>query len=338
MGGWVRDRALRSGVAALLCLLVGAAALGTGGPVRAAGLNLDLDQWAPLNKAWQNGDLNGNNASFPEGGVVPFRLAIEGITPGAHTIHINYDFTAGGHKAYDYLATWNATLSPKLCDPKGGGISSLCPKLPSPATKSFPSDDFKANGLTVAGAEAFGKVGRRLTLYGGTITSISGPWHSGSVNGNSEADFTVKFSAKGAAVLLAWGGHLAMSKYWDVANSGPADGAGQVSGAPWHMRTLQLDGAGNRNQDRSIQPSAISGSYVPPAPASTPRPGSSGGSSNSPKQTPIPWSLAPPTSTESDRSREPTLAEPVSLVAIAFFALALGLSPRARQATRRRRS
>jgi hypothetical protein len=300
-------------------------------------LNLDLDQWAPLSGAWQNGDLNGNNASFPEGGVVPFRLAIEGLSAGAHSIHINYDFTAGGHKAYDYLATWNATLSPKLCDPKGGGISSLCPKLPSSATMAFPSDDFKANGLTVAGAEAFGKVPRRLTLYGGTITSIAGPTHSGSVNGNSTADFTVKFTSKGAAVLFAWGGHLAMSKYWDVAAGGPVDGAGQVSGAPWHMRTLQLDGAGNRNQDRSIQPSAISGSYVPPA-AATPRPGSpTGGSSTSPKKTPIPWSLAPPTSTEAGRTDGPSPVEPIALAMVALLALAFGgLRTAGRDTTRRR--
>ena len=28
--------------------------------------------------AWQNGNLNGNNTRYPEGGIVPFRLAIEG--------------------------------------------------------------------------------------------------------------------------------------------------------------------------------------------------------------------------------------------------------------------
>jgi hypothetical protein len=202
---------------------------------------------------------------------------------------------------------------------------------------AFPSDDFKANGLTVAGAEAFGKVPRRLTLYGGTITSIAGPTHSGSVNGNSTADFTVKFTSKGAAVLFAWGGHLAMSKYWDVAAGGPVDGAGQVSGAPWHMRTLQLDGAGNRNQDRSIQPSAISGSYVPPA-AATPRPGSpTGGSSTSPKKTPIPWSLAPPTSTEAGRTDGPSPVEPIALAMVALLALAFGgLRTAGRDTTRRR--
>ena len=67
-------------------------------------------------KAWQNGNLNGNNSRYPEGGVVPFRLAIEGLKPGTHTIHINYDFTAGGHKAYDFLATWDITNAKgKVC-------------------------------------------------------------------------------------------------------------------------------------------------------------------------------------------------------------------------------
>ena len=59
----------------------------------------------------------------------------------------------------------------------------------------------------------------------------------------------------------------------DKANGGAPDGAAQVSGAPWHMRTLQLDGSGNKNQDRSIQPSAIVGELAPQALApATPRP------------------------------------------------------------------
>ena len=42
---------------------------------------VDLDQWA--NKpvaAWQNGNLNGTNSLYAEGLVVPFRLAIEGLS------------------------------------------------------------------------------------------------------------------------------------------------------------------------------------------------------------------------------------------------------------------
>jgi uncharacterized repeat protein (TIGR01451 family) len=230
-------------------------------------LNVDLDQYANVDAAWQNGDLNGNNSAYSEGEVVPFRLAIEGLSPGSHTIHINYDFTAGGHEAYDFLATWNATESPGLCDAGGGGVSSMCPGLGSVDTKAFPSDPFQPgtatgsktkSGLTVAGAEAFSGVSRDLTMYGGTITSISGPTHAGAVGNNSTGDFLVTFDKVGddGAVLFSWGGHLAESAYWKDKQDGN-NGASTISGAPWHMRTQQLDNSSNKNQDRSIQPSAI---------------------------------------------------------------------------------
>jgi hypothetical protein len=244
------------------------------GPVRAAA-SVNLDQWATFDLAWQNGNLNGNNTRYPEGGIVPFRLAVEGLSKGAHTIRIQYDFTAGGHKAYDFLARYNGWVGPPMCAPSGGAISSMCPALPAPHSFAFPSDGFKTDGLTVSGAQAYSGVVRRLTIWGGSITSISGPSHAGSTAGNSTAEFTVKFTSTGSAVLLAWGGHLAQSRYWQMSIGGPRDGAGEVSGAPWHMRTLQLDGSGNRNQDRSIQPSAIVGELPPRAlapPTPTPRP------------------------------------------------------------------
>jgi hypothetical protein len=240
---------------------------------------VNLDQWASLDLAWQNGNLNGNNARYPEGGIVPFRLAIEGLAAGPHELHINYDFTAGGHKAYDFLATWNATnANGHICSPSGGAISSMCPSLGLASTAAFPSDRFLSDGLRVAGAEIYSAASRRLTLWGGTITSIGGPVHAGSADGNSTADFTVRFTSRGSAALLAWGGHLAQSTFWDTAAGGPPDGASMVSGAPWHMRTLQLDGSGNKNQDRSIQPSAIVGVLPPFALASpTPAPVPAGG-------------------------------------------------------------
>jgi hypothetical protein len=256
---------------------VSALVLAVSVPPVLAGASVNLDQWASSDLAWQNGNLNGNNSRYPEGGIVPFRLAVEGLSPGAHSIHINYDFTAGGHKAYDFLATWNVTnAAGKICAASGGATSSMCPGMPASSSAAFPSDAYSANGLPVAGAEAYSAAPRRLTIWGGTITSISGPTHAGSPNGNSTADFLVRFTSTGPAVLLAWGGHLAQSAYWDRSAGGPSDGAAQVSGAPWHMRTLQLDGSGNKNQDRSIQPSAIVGELPPfalaPAPPPTPRP------------------------------------------------------------------
>jgi hypothetical protein len=269
----VHDRTRR----VLAAIAVGVLAIGLGAPVprtaNAASTTVDLDQWASSDKAWQNGNLNGNNSRYPEGGIVPFRIALEGLKTGVHSLHINYDFTAGGHKAYDFLATWDVTNAKgKRCSGAGGAISTMCPDLPGSSSFAFPSDPFKANGLSVKGAEAYSGSPRRLTIWGGTITSIKGPTHSGSVNGNSTGDFLVTFKSSGKAVLLAWGGHLAQSAYWDRKAGGPPDGAAQVSGAPWHMRTLQLDGTGNKNQDRSIQPSAIVGELPPQALAPTPRP------------------------------------------------------------------
>ena len=95
-------------------------------PVR-AGVGVNLDQWASLDKAWQNGNLNGNNSRYPEGGIVPFRVAFEGLKAGNHSIHINYDFTAGGHKAYDFLATRNTTnANGEICTPSVSAFGSIC--------------------------------------------------------------------------------------------------------------------------------------------------------------------------------------------------------------------
>src|SRR6266550_4510668 len=162
-----RDRRLRKVLQVLVAWAIVALLVVVFRPmnVRAAGTGVNLDQWATLDVAWQNGNLNGNNSSYPEGGVVPFRLAIEGLAPGSHTLHINYDFTAGGHKAYDFLASWNAWRSPPLCGTGGGGRSSMCPGLPGSSSHAFPADPYVANGLSVTGAEVWSGMSRRLTIW-----------------------------------------------------------------------------------------------------------------------------------------------------------------------------
>jgi hypothetical protein len=349
-----RDRRLRKVLQVLVAWAIVALLVVVFRPmnVRAAGTGVNLDQWATLNAAWQNGDLNGNNSAYPEGGIVPFRLAIEGLSAGSHTLHINYDFTAGGHKAYDFLASWNAWRSPNLCGIGGGGRSSMCPGLPGSSSHAFPSDPFVANGLSVTGAQVWSGMSRRLTIWGGTITSISGPVHSGSINANSAADYVVHFTSTGSAVLLAWGGHLAQSGYWDRAAGGARDGASTVSGAPWHMRTLNLDSAGARNQDRSIQKSAIIGELAvnvpatprptpPPPPAPAPTPGPGGTVPPNAPATPRPHFSPPPTSTAgrdipADDWLDRRLFTFVVLTAIGFVGAWRGLvARRGRGASRR---
>lgn len=295
--------------------------------VRAASVTVNLDQWAATDLFWQNGNLNATNSAYPEGGIVPFRMAMEGIAPGSHTIHLNYDFSASGHKAYDFLATWNVTnAAGAICSASGGAISSMCPSLPTSSGMNFPSDPFVANGLPVSGAEAYSAAPRQLRIWGGTIVSISTPSHSGSVNANSSADMLVTFTATGSAVLLAWGGHLAQSAYWDVAGGGPRDGASLVSGAPWHMRTLQLDGSGNKNQDRSISPSAIVGE-LPPFALAPPASAPPGTAPPAPAPAPLPGGptvTVPPTATE-ERTTKPAedVAGPLAVVFLVIWLAAL---------------
>ena len=92
--------------------------------------SVNLDQFAngtppPTGAIWTNGNLNKNNSTYHEGSVVPFRLALEGLTPGAtDSIHLVYDFTDMGHEAYDFLASYNATESPDILGPGGGAVDS----------------------------------------------------------------------------------------------------------------------------------------------------------------------------------------------------------------------
>ena len=221
-------------------------------------LGVNLDQFANLpGQGWQNGDLNGNNSAYGEGDVVPFRLAIEGLAAGQHTIHLNYDFLTSGSEAYDFLATWNVTENPNKCaDPSAGGASSHCPNsLGAADTHAFPGDPFSpavSPGLTVNGAMAFSGVSRNLTMYGGTVDSISVPAHA-----SGKGDMKVTFTTSSDWAFFLWGAHIAQSAYWNESSGGAANGASTISGAPWHMRTQQLDDSSNKNQDRSIQPSAI---------------------------------------------------------------------------------
>jgi uncharacterized repeat protein (TIGR01451 family) len=226
--------------------------------ISAAGaLTVNLDQYANTDAEWQNGDLNGNNSAYGEGMVVPFRLALEGLAAGQHTIHLNHDFLTGGSEAYDFLATWNVSENPDKCaDPSSGGASSHCPNnLGSADTEQFPADPFipaVSPGLTVNGAMTFAGVPRNLTMYGGTIDSIGAPAHA-----SGKTDMLVTFTTTSDWAFFLWGAHIAQSAYWNEFNGGNANGAATISGAPWHMRTQDLDGSGNKNQDRSIQPSAI---------------------------------------------------------------------------------
>ena len=177
----------------------------------------------------------------------------------------------------------NRSLQRTFVRPGEVGESTLCnlssglahPGLAT-STPTFPGDttvpDPAFPGLSVGGAQTNAAVSRLLSGWGGSITGISPVTYTGPFSGNSSADLTVTFTIDPTTnqschvtqgdtlcpMLLAWGGHLGKSSYWNVSGGGVADGAATISGSSFHMRTQNLDNGGGAQQDRSMQTTAVS--------------------------------------------------------------------------------
>src|SRR5215471_11573132 len=56
---------------------------------------------------WQNGNLNANQAHYREGDSVPYRMRMDNLSPGSHTLAIGWDTLAGSNHALDYLTSFD---------------------------------------------------------------------------------------------------------------------------------------------------------------------------------------------------------------------------------------
>ena len=86
-------------------------------------------------------------------------------------------------------------------------------------------------------------------MFGGSITAVSGYTLVGSYTGRSTTHITVTFTAQQANPVLAWGGHLAATVDWGLADGG---GAAGIPGSSFHMGIFDLSGKNVGNQNRSI--------------------------------------------------------------------------------------
>src|SRR5262249_27282575 len=110
--------------------------------------------------AWQNGNLNENQAHYLEGDSVPYREVFSSLTAGGtFSMTIGYDTIVSGKHALDYLTTFNRTEA--TADPCSDILSAIV--CSSPSTAPIPLAPNAVN-------QALGV----FTLYNGTITSVSG--------------------------------------------------------------------------------------------------------------------------------------------------------------------
>ena len=191
---------------------------------------------------WVNGNLGSSKAHYSEGDSVPYRFTFGNLATGGsvfHTVTLEWDTTKSGKHALDYITTWNRTVT--TSDPCAG--VSNCG---APTTFAIPADP-QVTGAPVT------QIAGNFTLFGGTITAVSGYTYANGAGfvGDKSAKITVTFTASQGNPVLAWGGHIATRQDWGSANSAVA-----ISGSPYHMRLIDLDGAGG-NQDRSLSADAV---------------------------------------------------------------------------------
>lgn len=207
-------------------------------PVQCAGL------------AWQNGNLGRNAAHYLEGESVPYRLKFDGLTAStSYTVTIEWDTTenSGAKHALDYLTDYDETeTTADPCSDIAG-----C-DFGSKTTFAIPMDMHVVMGsdqVLGTGDDVAQKAGV-FTLFGGRITGVSTYTMNGDFAGASQTCITITIVPDLPNPVLAWGGHISTRMDWGLGSS-----AINISGSPYHMRLLDLNGTGG-NQDRSLSSDA----------------------------------------------------------------------------------
>ncbi len=196
-----------------------------------------------LPNGWENGNLGPSKSIYFEGDSIPYRLTfgdLDTTQSNSHDVIIEWDTTKSGKHALDYLTTWNRTVAdadPCLGVPGCGAFSTDVAAIPA---------DPQVTGAGVTPDPGV------FTIFGGKITGVSGySGDSGFPAGDNSRRITITFTADVPNPVLAWGGHIAARKDWGLLQS-----AVNISGSPYHMRLIDLDGSGG-NQDRSLSAAAV---------------------------------------------------------------------------------
>lgn len=213
---------------------------------------------------WTNGDLNGSNSAYYEEDSTVQRLAIDGLANGTHTVTIEYQTTKGGKHAYDFLTNYNASESwvtqAALCASPVTSTFPSCASVAANTSPAIPHDPSNTLGTDDSN--------QHFTIMNGSISSVGTP---GLVNGTYAGDsltdtqltFTVSTSScadkttdnKGVTtcpVLIAWGAHVSSQADW-----GPGSSAVNISGSPYHVKVVELDGKSVGSRDNQMAASAV---------------------------------------------------------------------------------
>ena len=245
----------------------------------------DLDQvrngsgTSPISPGnWVNGNAGASNAHYSEGWSIPYRMTVQNVAFDAsapyvasatHELIIEWDIKHSGKHAIDYITHYYNLDNPsgshqgtfhhdeEIIDPTIGfapgvidNAFTMTYPIPAPSSAGSPVANMPTNSFN-----GLPPLDRVMTIYNGTITSLSYVSQGDLNAAQSATRLKITFIAHKSTVLFAWGGHIAAESDW-----GEGNGATGVSGSPYHTRLISLDGSGG-NQDRSLQSTAV---VIPP--------------------------------------------------------------------------
>lgn len=206
---------------------------------------------------WVNGNAGASNAHYQEGQSIPYRMVMQNLTLGSHSVVIEWDVKHSSANAIDFITHFqrvNESIQP--CGPANhpedivpgcnpGSFTTF--DIPAPTGVNSPIAGLPQNAFN-----ALPVAQRRMTMYNGTINSMVYTNPQGDLSAaQSSTRITINFTASSATVVMAWGGHIARAIDWGTGNS-----ASGISGSPYHTRLISLDGSGG-NQDRSLSANAV---------------------------------------------------------------------------------
>src|SRR3972149_5697585 len=210
---------------------------------------------------WVNGNLNASQSHYVEGHSIPYRLVLTNLGIGAHNVKIEWDIKHSDKQALDYITHYQRLLPHDPSHPaesvnplQGLSGSFSAPNhfaIPAPSSAGSP-----VLGQPTASFNALPGGERVMTIYNGTISSMSYVSEGSLTDAQSATQLSINFNADSSTVVLAWGGHIASRIDWGFFPAGSPRSAAAISGSPYHTRFIELDNKGG-NQDRSLQADAV---------------------------------------------------------------------------------
>ncbi len=205
---------------------------------------------------WINGNLQSNNSTYFEGDATVQRVWLTGFLPGStHTLTLQYGTTKGSKHAYDFLTTWDWSEDWVQEADRCQGITG-CVGL-SESKLDIPQDPNVPNSF-----EPSAPGDRQFVMRGGSLTGATTPViESGSYGGDSETIIKVTFTVANSGTMCAdglcdvalwFGAHVSTQTDWGLGN-----GAGSISGSPYHVALYRVDDASVGQRDNQMQANAV---------------------------------------------------------------------------------